>query len=109
MPRAKSGASGVGWGPTHSKNCRRRPPAKYMITSRNRSRAWGYRAFPFTVATAIAVWCATTQASSPKFFQATTQADFLKGDVENLSIDNRGQLVLGPATDLVYETASPFL
>ena len=43
------------------------------------------------------------QASSPKFFQAATQADFLKGDVENLSIDSRGQLVLGPATELVYE------
>ncbi len=41
----------------------------------------------------------------PKFFQAATQADFLKGDVENLSIDSRGQLLLGPATELVYETA----
>ena len=36
-------------------------------------------------------------ASSPKFFQASTQTDFLKGDVENLSIDGRGQLLLGPA------------
>ena len=40
----------------------------------------------------------TAQASSPKFFQAATQADFLKGDVDNLSIDGRGQLLLGPAT-----------
>lgn len=48
-------------------------------------------------------------ASSPKAFHAATQADFLKGDVDNLSIDSRGQLVLGPATELVYETASPFL
>jgi WD40 repeat protein len=40
-------------------------------------------------------------ASSPKFFQAATQADFLKGEVENLSIDARGQLVLGPATGSV--------
>jgi SMP-30/gluconolaconase/LRE-like protein len=48
-------------------------------------------------------------ASSPKFFQASTQADFLKGDVENLSIDGHGQLVLGPGTELVYETAAPFL
>jgi hypothetical protein len=52
---------------------------------------------------------AQIDASSPKFFQAATQADFLKGDVENLSIDTRGQLVLGPATELVYETAAPFL
>jgi hypothetical protein len=49
------------------------------------------------------------EASSPKFFQATTQADFLKGDVENLSIDSNGQLTLGPAVELVYETAAPFL
>jgi hypothetical protein len=52
---------------------------------------------------------ASLWASSPKFFQAATQADFLKGEVENLSIDTRGQLVLGPATELVYETPSPFL
>ena len=49
------------------------------------------------------------RASSPKFFQAVTQNDFLKGDVENLSIDNHGQLMLGPVTDLVYETSAPFL
>ena len=48
-------------------------------------------------------------ASSPKFFQVATQGDFLKGDVDNLSIDNRGELSLGPATELVYETAAPFL
>jgi hypothetical protein len=47
--------------------------------------------------------------SSPKFFQAATQSDFLKGDVENLSIDNHGQLTLGPVTELVYETSAPFL
>ncbi len=35
-------------------------------------------------------------ASSPKFFQAATQADFLKGDVENLSVDSRGQLLARP-------------
>src|SRR3954465_813443 len=49
------------------------------------------------------------QASSPKFFQAATQNEFLKGDVENLSIDAHGQLTLGPVTDVVYETSAPFL
>ena len=48
-------------------------------------------------------------ASSAKFFQTATQTDFLKGDVENLSIDSRGELTLGPATELVYETSAPFL
>src|SRR5262245_1835246 len=51
----------------------------------------------------------TLSGSSPKFFQAATQADFLKGDVENLTIDNNGQLTLGPAIELIYETAAPFL
>jgi hypothetical protein len=48
-------------------------------------------------------------ASASKFFQAATQADFLKGEVSNLSIDSQGRLVLGPATELVYETSAPFL
>ncbi len=57
----------------------------------------------------VALGLTPAHASSPKFFQASTQADFLKGDVENLSIDDNGQLVLGPATELVYETSAPFL
>lgn len=62
------------------------------------------------LALAIALAAAVAlQASSPKFFQVDSQADFLKGDVSNLSIDSRGQLLLGPATELVYETAAPFL
>src|SRR3954463_4869203 len=51
----------------------------------------------------------SAHASSPKFSQAATQTDFLKGDVENLSIDNHCQLTLGPVTDLVYQTSAPFL
>ena len=65
------------------------------------------RKIPFAILVALAV--VPLAASSPKFFTATTQADFLKGDVENLSIDIQGQLTLGPATDLVYETETPFL
>jgi hypothetical protein len=61
------------------------------------------------VAALIAAAVAAPRASSPKFFQSATQADFLKGDLENLAVDGRGQLTLGPATELVYETPSPFL
>jgi sugar lactone lactonase YvrE len=57
----------------------------------------------------IALSASVIDASSPKFFQASTQADFLKGDVENLSIDSHGRLVLGPATELIYETSAPFV
>jgi sugar lactone lactonase YvrE len=49
------------------------------------------------------------QASSPRFFRAATPSEFLEGEVENLSLDDRGQLTLGPAVDTVYEAASPFL
>jgi hypothetical protein len=60
-------------------------------------------------ATVAAITLLPLQASSPKFFQAATQNEFLKGDVENLSIDAHGQLTLGPVTDVVYETSAPFL
>src|SRR5436309_2121722 len=63
-----------------------------------------------TLVTALALALPSSAgASSPKFFQALTQTDFLKGDVENLSIDSHGRLVLGPATELVYETSAPFV
>jgi sugar lactone lactonase YvrE len=61
------------------------------------------------VASAIVALALPLFASSPKFFQAATQADFLKGDVDNLSVDSRGELALGPATELVHESASPFV
>jgi hypothetical protein len=61
------------------------------------------------VAAAAATLALPVYASNPKFFQAATQADFLKGDVENLTIDSRGELSLGPANELVYETSAPFL
>ena len=63
----------------------------------------------FTAAVFVALAALALQASSPKFFQSSTQTDFLKGDVENLSIDSHGQLTLGPATELVFETSAPFL
>jgi hypothetical protein len=74
--------------------------------------AVGRRAAAVTIAAAVllGLWRPNAlRASSPQFFQAVTQLDFLQGDLDNLSIDGRGQLQLGPATELVYETAAPFL
>jgi sugar lactone lactonase YvrE len=51
----------------------------------------------------------TLTAAVPSFWQTSTQADFLKGDVENLSIDGHGRLMLGPAATPVYESSAPFL
>jgi hypothetical protein len=52
---------------------------------------------------------AIVHASTPRFWHVSTQADFLKGEVENLSVDGDGRLVLGPAAELVYESGAPFL
>jgi hypothetical protein len=57
----------------------------------------------------VALLTAGPHASSPKFFQVATESDFLKGDLDGLSIDTRGQLSIGAANELVYETAAPFL
>ena len=48
-------------------------------------------------------------ASAPMFWTVATQSDFLKGDVENLSIDSDGRVFLGPAITTVAETSAPFL
>jgi hypothetical protein len=62
--------------------------------------------FVFTLVAAAAV---TLSASKPVFWQTATLNDFLRGEVENLSIDGHGRLVLGPAAETVAETTSPFL
>jgi nitrite reductase/ring-hydroxylating ferredoxin subunit len=52
---------------------------------------------------------ATLLASKPVFWQTATVTEFLRGEVDNLSIDGHGRLVLGPATELYSETTAPFL
>jgi sugar lactone lactonase YvrE len=59
------------------------------------------------VITSVAV--AWMSASTPVLWQVSTRADLLKGNVEDLSIDNDGRLSLGPPTSLVYDSAAPFL
>jgi sugar lactone lactonase YvrE len=57
------------------------------------------------------VLCASVRllAAVPTFWTISTQIDFLKGDVEGLSIDSDGRVFLGPSTSLIAETAAPFL
>jgi len=57
----------------------------------------------------VAASAASLTASKPVFWQTATLNDFLRGEVENLSVDSHGRLLLGPATDMVAETTSPFL
>lgn len=54
-------------------------------------------------------WVVSPAASTARFWQASTQADLLKGQVERLSIDDSGRLVLGPNVRTVFEATGPFL
>lgn len=58
---------------------------------------------------ASAALALAVHAAAPTFWQVSTQADLLRGEVTNLSIDQHGRLVLGPATLLHYESTAPFL
>ena len=57
---------------------------------------------------AAAAW-AGLSAAAPTFWTVSSQADFLKGDVEDLSIDSDGRMFPGPSASLIAETAAPFL
>jgi sugar lactone lactonase YvrE len=59
----------------------------------------------------ILVLCLTAgvQAALPTFWQVSTEAEFLRGEVENLSIDSYGRLSLGPSATELYESNAPFL
>jgi len=47
--------------------------------------------------------------AAPGFWQAATQADFLRGEVEQLSIDEHGRLTLGPELTRLHDAAAPFV
>lgn len=61
---------------------------------------------------AVALVCAAAaglRAAVPTFWLVSTEADFLKGDIENLALDGYGRLTLGPVVTPVYEATAPFL
>src|SRR3954466_10381461 len=68
-----------------------------------------HKAKPLFAAVCVCAAAVTLLASKPVFWQTATVSDFLRGDVDNLSIDSHGRLVLGPATELHADTTSPFL
>ena len=61
--------------------------------------------FPIVLVAAAA----TLTGSAPVFWQVSTQAEFLRGEVDALSVDDEGRLRLGPATDTVLGTPEPSL
>lgn len=80
----------------------RRPPGRPLDTgAAGRAAAIG--------AAAALLLCVGLGAAAPTFWTVSTQSDFLKGDVEDLSIDSDGRMFPGPAAALLAETAAPFL
>lgn len=61
------------------------------------------------VALAVLLGLAHTLSAAPAFWQVATQADFLRGEVEQLAIDEHGRLMLGPAVERVADTSAPFV
>jgi len=62
-----------------------------------------------TSALVLCVSSAAVHAALPTFWQVSTEADFLRGDVENLAIDSFGRLMLGPTSTSIYDSSAPFL
>jgi hypothetical protein len=63
-------------------------------------------------AAVIAVIGITTvgvRAAVPTFWQVSTESEFLKGEVESLSIDTYGRLTLGPTATPIYTSNAPFV
>ena len=60
-------------------------------------------------AVAAGVLAVSTLSAAPGFWQAATQADFLRGDVDQLSIDEHGRLTLGPELTTVHDAGVPFV
>lgn len=86
-----------------STSCGRRPSGRPVDI-----RMRGVRTLAICAAAALAL-SAAVLAATPTFWTVSTQADFLKGDVEDLSIDSDGRMFPGPSASLLAETAAPFL
>ena len=65
------------------------------------------RALPHFIS--VLLLSASAFAALPTFWQVSTEAEFLRGEVENLSIDSYGRLTLGPTSTPIYESSAPFL
>ena len=60
-------------------------------------------------ALAAGLLAVSTLSAAPGFWQTGTQADFLRGEVDQLSIDEHGRLTLGPELTSVYDAGTPFV
>ena len=63
----------------------------------------------YVVMAAFVGCAALVHGALPTFWTVSTEAEFLRGEVENLSIDSYGRLTLGPTSTPVYESSAPFI
>lgn len=63
----------------------------------------------FGASLAAGLLAISTLSAAPGFWQAATQADFLRGEVDQLSVDEHGRLTLGPELTRVHEAGVPFV
>jgi len=52
---------------------------------------------------------AVSLTAGPQSWRAATQPEFLKGDLEQVSVDEHGRLTLGPAITSVFDAGVPFV
>ena len=57
----------------------------------------------------LAAASAATLLAGPQSWRSATQPEFLKGDLEQLSVDEHGRLTLGPAITTVFDAGVPFI
>ena len=62
-----------------------------------------------TLSVALGLSITALIGAAPTFWRVSTQAEFLRGDVESLSVDADGHLVLGPMTVAFFDTTAPML
>jgi sugar lactone lactonase YvrE len=62
-----------------------------------------------SVTAALVCLAALAAAAAPGFWQVSSQADFLKGDLDQLSVDEHGRLMLGPELQRVHDAGQPFV
>ena len=80
-----------------------------MLRSRGPAKAGPCRCALAVAAIGVVCLWTAVRAATPTFWIVAAQADFLKGDVQDLSIDSDGRVVLGPTATVVAETAAPFI
>ena len=57
----------------------------------------------------LTVGILTSRAASPIFWRVSTQQEFLRGHVDDVSVDDTGRILLAPNVSTLHETLAPFI